>query len=62
MLHTNGAKAEHSFVAEIVMPSASAAICRTMSATGTAAYPGSRVLMNQAFSAKRHASRNSGLV
>jgi len=47
--------------ADIVIPSARAAISRTMPATGTPAQPGSPVLMNQAFSANRQASRNSGL-
>ena len=53
--------ASGSFLADIVIPSASAAISRTMSATGTPGVAGSRVLMNQAFSANRQASRNSGL-
>jgi hypothetical protein len=45
----------------MVIPSASAAMSRTMSGTVRSACPGSRVLMNQAFSAKRQASRKSGL-
>jgi hypothetical protein len=49
--------ASGSFLADMVIPSASADISRTMSGTGTSAYPGSRVLMNQAFSANRQASR-----
>ena len=50
-----------SFLALIVMPSASDAISRTMSVTSRSACPGSRSWMNQAFSAKRQASRNSRL-
>ena len=50
-----------SFLALIVMPSASDAISRTMSGTSRSACPASRSWMNQAFSAKRQASRNSGL-
>ena len=50
-----------SFFALIVMPSASAAMSRTMSVTSRPDWPGSRSRMNQAFSAKRQASRNSGL-
>ena len=42
------------------MPSASDAISRAMSGTVRPSCPGSRVLMNHAFSAKRQASRNSG--
>ena len=49
-----------SFLALIVIPSASEAISRTMSATARSPWPGSRERMNQAFSANRHASRNSG--
>ena len=52
--------ASASFFALIVMPSARAAISRTMSATSRSPCPGSRSRMNQAFSANRHASRNSG--
>ena len=52
--------ASGSFFALIVIPSASDAISRTISATGRAAWPGSRSRMNHAFSAKRHASRKSG--
>ncbi len=50
-----------SFFALIVIPSASEASSRTMSATSRSPWPGSRERMNQAFSANRHASRNSGL-
>ena len=49
-----------SFFALIVIPSASEAISRTMSGTDVPPYPGSRSVMNQAFSANRQASRNSG--
>ncbi len=52
--------ASGSFFALIVIPSASEAISRTMSATIRSSWPGSRWRMNQAFSAKRHASRKSG--
>ena len=52
--------ASASFFALIVIPSASEAISRTMSATERSAWPGSRSRMNHAFSAKRHASRKSG--
>ena len=52
--------ASPSFLALIVMPSASDAISRTMSGMDRSAWPGSRVLMNQAFSANRQASRKSG--
>ena len=52
--------ARPSFLADIVMPSASAAISRTMSGIERSPWPGSRSLMNQAFSAKRQASRKSG--
>ena len=52
--------ASGSFFALIVMPSASEAISRTMSGMVRSSYPGSRVRMNHAFSANRHASRNSG--
>ena len=50
-----------SFLADIVMPSARAPISRTISTTGRCAWPGSRSLMNHAFSANRQPSRNSGL-
>ena len=49
-----------SFFALIVIPSASDAISRTMSAASRCDRPSSRSRMNQAFSAKRHASRKSG--
>ena len=52
--------ASGSFFALIVMPSARAAISRTMSATPRSPCPGSRERMNHAFSANRHASRNNG--
>jgi hypothetical protein len=52
--------ASGSFFALIVMPSARLAISRTMSGISRSAWPGSRSLMNHAFSANRHASRNSG--
>ena len=52
--------ASPSFLALIVMPSARAAMSWTMSTTERSAWPGSRVLMNHAFSANRQASRNSG--
>ncbi len=53
--------AKASFLALMVMPSAAANTSRTMSVTGRAAWPGSRHLMNHAFSAKRQASMKSGL-
>ena len=49
-----------SFLADMVMPSASEAISRTMSCHGGALVARLAGLMNQAFSAKRHASRKSG--
>jgi hypothetical protein len=49
-----------SFLADIVMPSAYEAISRTMSGMDRSDCPGSRCLTNQAFSANRQASRNSG--
>ena len=52
--------ASGSFFALIVIPSARLAISRTMSATSRSPWPGSRSRMNQAFSAKRQASRKSG--
>jgi hypothetical protein len=52
--------ARPSFLADIVIPSASEAISRTISTTLRSAWPGSRVLMNQAFSANRQASRKRG--
>jgi hypothetical protein len=52
--------ASGSFFALIVIPSASEAISPTMSLTDRSAWPSSRWRMNQAFSAKRHASRKSG--
>ena len=52
--------ASGSFFALIVIPSASEAISRTMSATSRPAWPSSRSRMNHAFSANRQASRNSG--
>ena len=52
--------ASGSFFALIVMPSASDAISRTMSATARSPCPSSRSRMNHAFSAKRQASRKSG--
>ena len=51
--------ASGSFFADIVIPSARAAIFRTMLVTETLAYSGSLVFMNHAFSAKRQASRKS---
>ena len=53
--------ASPSFFALIVIPSASDAISRTMSVIARSACPGSRVLMNQAFSANRQASMKSGM-
>ena len=50
-----------SFFADIVIPSMREAISCTMSVTVRSCMPGSRVRMNQAFSAKRQASRNSGM-
>ena len=52
--------ARPSFLALIVIPSASEATSRAMSLTVRSDCPGSRSRMNHAFSAKRHASRNSG--
>ena len=52
--------ASGSFFADMVMPSASDAISRTMSATSRPPWPSSRSRMNQAFSANRQASRKSG--
>ena len=52
--------ASPSFLALMVIPSASEAISRTMSGIGRPAWPGSRSWMNQAFSANRQASRKSG--
>ena len=43
----------------MVIPSASDASSRTMSATSREPWPGSRERMNQAFSANRHALRNN---
>ena len=53
--------AKASFFALMVMPSATANMSRTMSFTLRSACPGSRHLMNQAFSAKRQPSMISGL-
>ena len=50
-----------SFLADIVIPSASEPISWTISVTDRCACPGSRSLMNHAFSANRQPSRNSGL-
>jgi hypothetical protein len=44
---------EPSFFADMVMPSASEAVSRTMSRMERSAWPGSRGLTNHAFSAKR---------
>ena len=52
--------ASPSFFADIVMPSARLAISRTMSGIERSPWPGSRSLMNHAFSANRQASRKSG--
>ncbi|MBP1633292.1 MAG: hypothetical protein H6Q11_1580, partial [Acidobacteria bacterium] len=49
-----------SFLAEKVHPSARENISTAISSGVRPAWPGSRILMNQAFSANRHASRNSG--
>ncbi len=50
-----------SFLALMVHPSASPNISWAMRFTGTSAKPGSRIFTNMAFSAKRQASRMSGL-
>ena len=53
--------ASPSFLADIVQPSASENISCAIAFGVRPPWPASRVLMNHAFSAKRHASRNSGL-
>ena len=53
--------ARPSFLADIVQPSARPNISRAISRGVDRPYPSSRCLMNQAFSAKRHASRKNGL-
>ena len=50
-----------SFLALIVAPSAYENISAAISAIDAFSYPGSRILMNIAFSAKRHTSRMNGL-
>ncbi len=50
-----------SFLALIVQPSAYENISRAISSGVFSAYPGSRVLMNQAFSANRQASMMNGI-
>ena len=49
-----------SFLALMVQPSPYENISRAISRTGRPACPGSRSRMNQQFSAKRQASKNSG--
>ena len=49
-----------SFFALIVQPSTQAKMSRAMSIGGLPSWPGSRVRMNQAFSANRQASRKNG--
>ena len=53
--------ARPSFLADIVQPSASENISCAIAFGVRSACPGSRVLMNHAFSANRHASRKNGL-
>ncbi|MBS1265020.1 MAG: hypothetical protein MAG471_00848 [Acidimicrobiaceae bacterium] len=52
--------ARPSFLADMVQPSASENISCAISFGVLSAYPSSRVLMNQAFSANRQASRKNG--
>jgi hypothetical protein len=49
--------ARPSFFALMVQPSANRSISRAISMVGRSAWPGSRCLMKEAFSANRQASR-----
>ena len=53
--------ANPSFLADMVQPSPYEKISRAISFGVRLAYPSSLILMNQAFSAKRQASKNSGI-